>query len=218
MYCSRFIPDFATLTQPLRELTKQGTVWIWSNNHQNAFDVIKAAISKDCVMAYYNPRQETQLTVDASPYGLGAILSNIDANGVVRNVAYASRSLTDTEQHYSQTEREALAQPRKPGSLYLRGLRLRPWWRLVTWDCKNLLPKGEREKWQITCFRIKTLHFVCEERDIMILCIILYNMEFSIQSSKCLLFFSLFLFAFKLQNHSVKYLINRQVKTASKIL
>ena len=29
-------------------------------------------------MAYYNPRQETQLTVDASPYGLGAILSNID--------------------------------------------------------------------------------------------------------------------------------------------
>ena len=60
-------------------------------------------------MAYYNPRQETQLTVDASPYGLGAILSNIDANGVVRNVAYASRSLTDTEQHYSQTEREALA-------------------------------------------------------------------------------------------------------------
>ena len=51
-------------------------------------------------------------------------------------------------------------QPRKPGSLYLRGLRLRPWFRLVTWDFMNLLPKGERGKYQITCFHIKnvTLH------------------------------------------------------------
>ncbi len=54
----------------------------------------------------------------------------------------------------------ALTQPRKPGSLYLRGLRLRPWFRLVTWDFMNLLPKGEREKYQITCFHIRTLHFI----------------------------------------------------------
>ena len=58
-------------------------------------------------------------------------------------------------------------QPRKPGSLYLRGLRLRPWFRLVTWDFMNLLPKGERGKYQITCFHIKTLHFICKEWDIM---------------------------------------------------
>ena len=109
VYCSRFLQGFATLTQPLRELTKRGVPWVWNNTHQKAFDAIKAAISKDCIMAYYNPQLETQLTVDASPYGLGAILSNIDDKGVVRNVAYASRSLTDTEQRYSQTEREALA-------------------------------------------------------------------------------------------------------------
>ena len=56
-------------------------------------------------------------------------------------------------------------------------------------DSQNLLPKGEREKCQITCFHIKTLHFICKERGI---CIILYNIEFSIQSSKCLLFFLYF--------------------------
>ena len=38
-------------------------------------------------MAYYNPQQDTQLILDASPYGLGAILSNVDDKGVVRNVA-----------------------------------------------------------------------------------------------------------------------------------
>ena len=42
------------------------------------------------------------------PYGPGAILSNIDQDGVVRNVAYASWSLSPTEQRYSQTEWEAL--------------------------------------------------------------------------------------------------------------
>ena len=60
-------------------------------------------------MAYYDPSKTTRLTVDASPYGLGAILSNIDQDGAVRNVAYASRLLSPTEQRYSQTEREALA-------------------------------------------------------------------------------------------------------------
>ena len=48
-------------------------------------------------MAYYDPEKKTRLTVDASPYGLGAILSNVDEDGTVRNVAYASRSLSPTD-------------------------------------------------------------------------------------------------------------------------
>ena len=60
-------------------------------------------------MAYYDPQKKTVLTVDASPYGLGAILSNIDQDGTTRHVAYASRSLTEVEQKYSHTEKEVLA-------------------------------------------------------------------------------------------------------------
>ena len=77
--------------------------------HEKAFEAIKQAIQKDCIMHYYNPEQRTVLTVDASPVGLGAILSNVDAQGSIHNVAYASRSLSKVEQKYSQTEREALA-------------------------------------------------------------------------------------------------------------
>ena len=53
-------------------------------------------------MHFYDPRQHTLLTVDASPTGLGAILSNVDDQGNTRNVAYVVG-------RYSQTEREALA-------------------------------------------------------------------------------------------------------------
>ena len=82
--------------------------WSWTAAQQTAFDNVKAAISHDCIMAYYDPAKTTRLTDDASPYGLGAILSNTDQHGAVRNFAYAIRSLTPTEQRYSQNEREAL--------------------------------------------------------------------------------------------------------------
>jgi hypothetical protein len=74
-YCARFIKDFATLSAPLNELTKKSTKWQWTVIHQQAFEKIKTAIAEDCSMAFYDPAKETTLTVDASPVGLGAILS-----------------------------------------------------------------------------------------------------------------------------------------------
>ena len=58
-------------------------------------------------MAYFDPAKHTEILVDASPAGLGAILTM--GNGETNIVAYPSRSLTAVEQRYSQTEREALA-------------------------------------------------------------------------------------------------------------
>ena len=77
--------------------------------HKKTFEAIKQAIQKDCIMHYYNPKQRTVLTVDASPVRLGAILSNVNSQGNIHNVAYVSRSLSKVEQKYSQTECEALA-------------------------------------------------------------------------------------------------------------
>ena len=55
-------------------------------------------------MAYYDPQKYSEIIVDASPNGLGAIFVQ---NG--RVVSHASKALTYTESRYSQTEREALA-------------------------------------------------------------------------------------------------------------
>ena len=107
-YCSRFIPDFATVAEPLRQLTRKGNTWEWTAIHQNAFTTLKKRLTSECVMAHYNPSAPTQLRVDASPVGLGVILTQTQ-DGKVRPVAYASRTLSDVERRYSQTEREALA-------------------------------------------------------------------------------------------------------------
>ena len=55
-------------------------------------------------MTYFNPSLQIDILVDASPVGLGAIISQNQ-----QPIAYASRALTDVESRYSQTEREALA-------------------------------------------------------------------------------------------------------------
>ena len=60
-------------------------------------------------MTYFDPAAYTQVIVDASPVGLGAILVQKHGDGCFKPVIYANRSLTDVERRYSQTKKEVLA-------------------------------------------------------------------------------------------------------------
>jgi hypothetical protein len=75
-YYWRFIKDFSTLIAPLRELTVKSCKWSWSIIHEKAF----AKIKKKNFFGIYDPYQPIQLT-DASPVGLGAVLSQTQENG-----------------------------------------------------------------------------------------------------------------------------------------
>ncbi|KAJ8008834.1 hypothetical protein DPEC_G00082540 [Dallia pectoralis] len=72
--------------------------------HQQAFDRLKSCLSSAPVLSYYDVRKPVTLTCDASCYGLGAACLQEE-----RPVAYASRTLTDTETRYAQIEKELLA-------------------------------------------------------------------------------------------------------------
>ncbi|CAB3998539.1 Transposon Tf2-9 poly [Paramuricea clavata] len=109
-YSSQYIPNFATITAPLRLLTKNDTPFVWTTAHKNAFDNLKAALTSAPCMAYFDIHKETFVVVDASPVGVSAILSQKSSNVANSKViAYASRALSPVETRYSQTEREALA-------------------------------------------------------------------------------------------------------------
>lgn len=108
-FCAKFLPHIATFTEPLRRLTKKNTSFMWSHEQHAAFQKIKDIIVQAETLAYFNQEMPTRLIVDASPVGLGAVLTQRQRNGLYRPIAFASRSLSDTEKRYSQTEKEALA-------------------------------------------------------------------------------------------------------------
>ena len=64
---------------------------------------------QDRVLIHYDPDLPLVLATDSSSYGLGALLSHRTPEGVERPIAYASRSLSETEKKYSQIEKEALS-------------------------------------------------------------------------------------------------------------
>ena len=106
-YSACFIPDLATISAPLRELIKKDVPFRWEHEQQDAFRELKHRLSSAETLAYFDKSAPTKVIADASPVGLGAVLVQ-EQQGEFRVVYYASRSLSDTEKRYSQTEKEAL--------------------------------------------------------------------------------------------------------------
>ena len=107
---ARYIDNFATLTAPLRDLTKKNAKFEWNKTHQQAFDQLTTALSSAQCMAYFDTKKDTYITVGASPVGISAILSQkTKGQDDDKVVSYASRALTQVERRYSQTEKEALS-------------------------------------------------------------------------------------------------------------
>ena len=107
-YYNRFLPNLSTLLAPLHQLLNKHAKWNWSFQCAQAFRDIKRLITSDMVLVHFNPDLPLTLSCDASAYGLGAVLSHVLPGGE-RPVAFGSRTLSNSEQKYSQIEKEALA-------------------------------------------------------------------------------------------------------------
>ena len=108
-YYGKFIKNLSTIIQPLNHLLQHRTRWFWSKECQCAFETLKEKMASSEVLVHYDPSLPLKLDCDASAYGVGAVLSHTFPNGDERPVAYASRTLTQTERGYAQIEKEALS-------------------------------------------------------------------------------------------------------------
>ena len=108
-YLQRFIPDFSTLTYPLRQLTHKHTKFVWADACEKSFNILNNMLTDAAINTYFDEKKETILYCDASPFGLSSILLQNDNKDHLQVILYSSRSLNTTEQRYSQLEREWLS-------------------------------------------------------------------------------------------------------------
>ena len=102
-YLSKFIPHFSQIASPLRQLLEKDKAWQWHHEHEQSLLKLKELATSAPVLAYLKPDRPVKLSVDASSKGLGAVLIQDD-----HPIAYASKSLTNTQQQYAQVEKEML--------------------------------------------------------------------------------------------------------------
>ena len=79
-YSSKYIRDFATLTAPLRELTKKDVRFEWTQKHQAAFEKLKNTLATAPCMSYFDKDKETFVVVDASPVGVSGLCVKLAKN------------------------------------------------------------------------------------------------------------------------------------------
>ena len=103
-YLKKFSPVLSELSEPLRRLYNSGVKWAWESEQQDAFEAIKQVIMALPVLAYFDKTKKHTIQCDASKKGLSAVLLQES-----KPVMYVSRALTETEQRYSNIERELLA-------------------------------------------------------------------------------------------------------------
>ena len=103
-YLTKFTPELASLSEPLRFLTRKNAIFDWTQQHTRAFECIKQALTREQELAHFDPEKETVIQTDASIKGLGACLLQEG-----KPVYYASRAIGEAEKNYIAIELESLA-------------------------------------------------------------------------------------------------------------
>ena len=95
-YCA-FIRGFASIAKPLNTLTRKGVDWVWTSEHQQAFENLKARVLREPILAHPELDQQFELEVDASGFAVGAVLLQKKDDDKRHPVGYYSATLNEAE-------------------------------------------------------------------------------------------------------------------------
>ena len=103
-----WIRNYSSITRPLVSLTCKGRSFVWEDEHVQAMQALKDAIthSATLITIEYISDQKVYLAVDSSFCGVGWILSQDCADGKRRLARFGSISWNEHEAHYSQAKIE----------------------------------------------------------------------------------------------------------------
>ncbi|PWA68429.1 reverse transcriptase domain-containing protein [Artemisia annua] len=104
----RFIQDFSKIARPLTHLLEKDAPFIFSNECLEAFNILKKKLTEAPILVAPDWDLPFELMCDASDYAIGAVLGQ-RKNKYFQPIHYASKTMNDTQSHYTTTDREMLA-------------------------------------------------------------------------------------------------------------
>ncbi|GKA52883.1 reverse transcriptase domain-containing protein [Tanacetum coccineum] len=97
----QFIEGFSKIVKPLTELTQKNKKYIWGEDNESAFQLLKQKLCEAPILALPEGNNDFVIYCDASHQGLGAVLMQRE-----KVIAYASRQLKPHEENYTTHDLE----------------------------------------------------------------------------------------------------------------
>lgn len=92
-YYRKYIQNFSTIAFPLTQLIRKNQKFAWTDNCMNSFLILKHALVSAPILSYPTRNDKFILDKDASAYGIGAVLSQVQ-DGKENVIAYGSKTLS----------------------------------------------------------------------------------------------------------------------------
>src|SRR5258707_9793557 len=108
-FYQRFICNFSKIACPLHALTHKSKDWSWGAAEQQAFDVLKSAVTSAPTLTFLSKSGLFCLECDASNFATGAILSQQQEDGLFHPIGFMLKSFSNTEWNYKIHDKEMLA-------------------------------------------------------------------------------------------------------------
>gem|GEM_PF-1416539 len=108
-YHHKFIPNIATISDPLHNLLRKNEKFVWTKECQESFETIKTLLCSEPVLKIFDPDLPIAIYTDASIKGIGAVLKQEDENGNSKPVAYFSKKLSEAQKKKKAIYLECLA-------------------------------------------------------------------------------------------------------------
>jgi len=80
-YYGKFLPELSTVLAPLYQLLHKDCSWNWQQAQETAFQQVKELLHSATLLVHFDPDKDVVLSCDASPYGVGAVLSHCMEDG-----------------------------------------------------------------------------------------------------------------------------------------
>src|SRR5258708_1256724 len=108
-FYQRFIHNFSKIACPLHALTHKSKDWSWGAAKQQAFDVLKSAVTSALMLTFLSKSSPFHLECDASNFTTGAVLLQQQEDGLFHPIGFMSKSFSNMERNYQIHNKEMLA-------------------------------------------------------------------------------------------------------------